>query len=343
MNRKENEIKAKLIINFYKDQASRDKTLTASHFITQGFPKSTVYKIIKRYESTGRIEYCKIPGRKALIGTKKNVKRIVNAYKKNPSISVRNLSAKLKIPKSTLSRIKIKKAGIKARVKQVVPKYKEGQAERAKTGAAYVWEKSQHKHLIIDDETYVAKDPKDIPGRQYYHCVDPNDVEFENKTKRKTKFFEKFMVWQAIDELGNVSEPYISEGTINAEIYLEECIKKRLIPFIKKYHHVHNVLFWPDLATSHYAKIVTDHLNEQNIEFVPKKLNPPNLPQARPIEQFWAICKQKYAERDNPLNSLVGFKKVWLNIAKDVAIQHGVKLIEHGAKMLEKIAKNGVQ
>ena len=44
---------------------------------------------------------------------------------------------------------------------------------------------------------------------------------------------------------------------------------------------------------SHYAKLVTDWLNEQKIPFVPKTKNPANLPEGRPIEDFWAILKRE--------------------------------------------------
>lgn len=48
-------------------------------------------------------------------------------------------------------------------------------------------------------------------------------------------------------------------------------------------------MFWPDLARCHYSKKTLDWLNGQNIQFVPKEDNPPNVPQARPIENFWGV------------------------------------------------------
>ena len=80
---------------------------------------------------------------------------------------------------------------------------------------------------------------------------------------------------------------------INSELYLNEFIKKRLVPFIQEHHSDGKYIFWPDLATSHYAKLVTDWLNEQKIPFVPKTKNPANLPEGRPIEDFWAILKRE--------------------------------------------------
>ena len=36
----------------------------------------------------------------------------------------------------------------------------------------------------------------------------------------------------------------------------------------------------------------------KNVEFVPKRLNPPNVPQARPIENFWGCLAKKVYEGD---------------------------------------------
>ena len=88
------------------------------------------------------------------------------------------------------------------------------------------------------------------------------------------------------------SAPFISTGTMTAETYLRECLQKRLIPFITKHHEIEDILFWPDLATYHYANIVLDFLRSKNIDFVSKKDNPPNVRQARGIEKFWADCKR---------------------------------------------------
>jgi hypothetical protein len=58
---------------------------------------------------------------------------------------------------------------------------------------------------------------------------------------------------QAIDSNGLFSKPFIFEGTMNADLYLNECLKKRLMPFIQKNYPDKNILFWSDLATAHYS------------------------------------------------------------------------------------------
>jgi hypothetical protein len=65
-------------------------------------------------------------------------------------------------------------------------------------------------------------------------------------------------VWIAISERG-MSEPLIrfsGSCAINQFVYKDECLVKRLLPFIKKHHEDNKYIFWPDLASSHYAKSV---------------------------------------------------------------------------------------
>jgi len=95
-----------------------------------------------------------------------------------------------------------------------------------------------------------------------------------------------------------ISVPYIvgSGNAINQFVYRDECLSARLLPFINKYHSDKNFIFWPDLASSHYAETSLDFMIENSIDHVDKMDNPANLPEARPIEDFWSILKGKVYE-----------------------------------------------
>ena len=47
---------------------------------------------------------------------------------------------------------------------------------------------------------------------------------------------------------------------------------------IEKFYRDKKYIFWPDLATSHYAKSVVNFLNENDINYVLKEDNPANVP-----------------------------------------------------------------
>ena len=298
--------------------------------------------MIRRFERTNNENYTKIPGRPAVLSDEKTCKRVENYFKRNPSASTSAAAKALRLTQSNLKKIKLRKLGIKAHRKVLAPKYQNGQEERAKSGCRKVYTKSLRKVLIQDDETYVPWEPDDVPGIKYFHAKDAGAVQYKHKVKPKQKIFQKILVWQAIDENGNVSDPFISEGTINAQVYLNECLKKRLLPFIDQHYRREEVIFWPDLASAHYANIVTSFLRDEKIPFVEKKENAPNVPQARGIEKFWALCKRSYSGRKDKPKSVRGFARIWQNISRHVAEESGKKVMDHARRNLIQIGYHGI-
>ena len=96
------------------------------------------------------------------------------------------------------------------------------------------------------------------------------------------------------------SDIYVHKSiqAVNQETYLKECINKRLLPFIAKYHWNGNYLFWPDMAKAHSSNIVQQCLTKKNLPFVFRVDNPLNVPQARPIETVWTVLERKIYENN---------------------------------------------
>jgi hypothetical protein len=151
---------------------------------------------------------------------------------------------------------------------------------------------SNDVEVIMDDESYFTIDGSDSYGNDFYYSYHGLETPEEVKYRFVSKFPSKVMVWLAISSKG-ISKAFIvkSKNAINAEIYIKECLNKRLIKFIEKHHSDGKYIFWPDLASSHYANATQAEYARLNIKVVPKTSNPPNVPQVRPIENFWAILK----------------------------------------------------
>ncbi|CAH1101146.1 unnamed protein product [Psylliodes chrysocephalus] len=118
----------------------------------------------------------------------------------------------------------------------------------------------------------------------------PDNVKF----KGKHKFEKKILAWRAISNNG-VSQAYVGRvrsEAINADIYIGRCLTK-LRNFIDTHHRNDQIIFWPDLASPHYARRTTDWLAANGINFVPKVDKPSNVPQARPVEDCWSIVSRK--------------------------------------------------
>ncbi len=167
--------------------------------------------------------------------------------------------------------------------------------------------------------------PSRCAKKEVFHSKDPKKVSYAKKVKPKPKFLKKILVWQAIDEDGNISDPFVSEGTITGDVYLTECIQGKLLPVIDKLHRREDVFFWPDMATSHYTTKVTTFLKEQNVEFMAKTKTALNVPQARGIERFWAP------------KTLRGFEMVWRNISRKVAQKTGKAIMDSTFRTIRNI------
>ena len=94
-----------------------------------------------------------------------------------------------------------------------------------------------------------------------------------------------------------ISEPFIM-ASVDQFVYRESCLAPRLLPFIKKDHSDRNYIFWPDQAGCYYVEHSLDFLCEDLIHHVDKVDNPANLPEVRPIEDFWSILKAKVYENN---------------------------------------------
>lgn len=338
------QIRSDMIVQFYCDHDC-DTNSTVKHFRAQNIHRSTIYRAIKRFRDSGSSKFRPITGRPRSVSTKTTTNKIDKRLTRRPETSVSKLALIGKCSKSTALRIK-NRLGFKSYTAQPAPKMIAHQEERIKTGATKIYKKlvpsGGGKILIMDDETYVPIDPGQIPGKHFYSQKDGLSVPDEFKFKHKTKFFKKYLVWQAIDQDGNVSDAFIKQGTLKASEYLHECLQSRLLPFIEHHQGAENVLFWPDMSAVHYAKICTDWLrDEAKIEFVGMRENTPNFPQGRPIEKFWALCKAEYAKRTEPAKSLSSFRKIWNNISERVARDSGKSLMQGIKRKLYTVREEG--
>ena len=166
---------------------------------------------------------------------------------------------------------------------------------------------------IQDDESYFDENGMDFHGQDYYFTLPGGMDPGENIKFRETeKFPFKVMVWVAISRKGR-SQIYMkrSKGATNRFEYTKECIRGRLMPFIRKHYPDGSYVFWPDLASCHYANHTQTALRQLGVRYVLKENNPPNVPQLRPIETFWFLLKSKvYSNGWQPKTSEDLFQRI---------------------------------
>ena len=103
----------------------------------------------------------------------------------------------------------------------------------------------------------------------------------------------------AMSSIGT-SDIYVhkSKQAVNQGTYLNECIDKKLLPFIAKYHSNGNNLFLSDLVKAHNSSIIQERLTEKNFPFVSRVDNSPNVPQALPVETVWTVLERRIYENN---------------------------------------------
>ena len=194
MKTKINQIKRKQIIDFFLAH-NFDRKVTRNHFKTQGFGERFIDRTLEQYNRTGSVDYSQTSGRIPKVCTSGNAAKLKRLLIKDPSLSNREASKKLGISKSSVHQLK-KKTGIITRTKSSAPLYKNDQAERAKRGCKKLYKQLVNsgggKFVIMDDETYVPYDYKQIPCKEFWNDIPGVEIPANSKVKRKEKVSGKF-------------------------------------------------------------------------------------------------------------------------------------------------------
>jgi len=280
------------VYNFYENNLSRPKSFTVAHFMTEGVPRQTIYDILRRFDNGIKPERQPGSGRIAKIFTAKKISKLEKEFENNDKVSIRSAAGKFNASKSWLHETLTTKTSIKRRKKKTIPDRTENQKALAKSKCGRMIRKFAGRSFLLDDESYFTLSHSTISGNDGFYTSEVSSAPANVKYATKKKFEGKVLVWITMGPKG-LSRPLIRKSgyAINAQRYLDECIRRRLVPYIRSNYGDNEYVFWPDQASSHYSKIVIDHLRAENVVFVEKHDNPANVPEIRPIEDFWAHLK----------------------------------------------------
>lgn len=325
-----------LVIKIYLENPLRNqKTIARIAKVGQ----STVSDIIKKFKDDLSVEKKQGGGRKKGFVDKRKAEKVVALLEKNPGLSHRKVAKKMNCSEGLVRKIK-KDAGLKTYKVQNIPdrnalKNSEAQCRAKKLGQEFL---QKFKCCVMDDETYVLSKFAQLPGQEFYSAKERGGVAERFRTKLKSKFPKKFLVWQAICSCGQRSASFVTSGTINSDIYVKECLQKRLLPFIAK-HNV-STFFWPDLASCHYSKRSLEWFEAKNVKLVPKMANPPNCPELRPIERYWALVKRELKNTKKEASNIKEFKNKWNNATKKIPETTIRALMERLPEKVNEFCKN---
>jgi hypothetical protein len=278
------------------------------------YPPRTVTGVLKRYNETLTTERKKGSGRKKKFCNPQLVGRIKRSFLQNPGLSTRDRARKFGCSDFFIRKV-MKSVNLKSFKAIKFPNRNDKQNLTARrTGRKlYDFILCKSKRCIgMDDETYVKYDFRQLPGNKYYVSHIRGRVNPRYKYILQEKFAKKVMIWQVICSCGRYSKAYVIKKTMKADNYISECLTKAVLPLIRSHTNGElKPIFWPDKAACHYAKKTVAWMNDKNIDFVPKNMNPTNCPELRPIERLWAIVKGKLRRSGRVMNTPDNLKKNW--------------------------------
>ena len=300
MTRQEREDIAKRVCNFYEDATSHSVKATINYFKKRDIPERTVRYILKKYLTYGTTKFLPRKGRPVKINDRL-LNELVSTINNKTGLSQRQIARRYNVHQSTISRTLRKRTSVVIRKRRKAPKMNsDNQEKTARKNCGKLYRMILNGcDIILDDEKYFGLSGDNVQYNQRFYTTDPSTTPSDIKYKKKKKFAPKLLIWMAMLPKG-VSNVYVhkSKQAITTDIYLNECINKRLLPFIEKHYKRNNYIFWTDKASAHYAGVVIERLRTKNINVVTKSNNPPNVPQARPIETQWSLLEQKTYARN---------------------------------------------
>lgn len=285
---------------------------------TLNLAKSTVCSVLKRFRERKTIVRKAHSKRRSGTYDRQLHWKVLRTIRVNPGLSDGDIAIKYNSNKSTVRRIRLRK-GYRSYRASKQPNRTLKQNRMAKTRARKLYREVLTRYpgcILMDDETYVKMDFGQLPGQKFYMAMARGDVPNKYKFVFADKFAKKFLIWQAICSCGQKTQVFVTKESMNSKLYKEECLKKRILPFIKA--HKGPVKFWPDLATCHYSRETLQWYRDNRVDFIEKDLNPPNCPQFRPIEKYWAIVKRKLKKTGKVTRDAAEMKRWWNKMAAQV-------------------------
>lgn len=301
---------AQVIREFIRDRWLKRVKTEKADFVKDmeraGFNRRTVYRVIETVERNGSVDRKVGSGKKIDGWTKEKERRLCLAADHTVGVSYRSLGKRFKISKDSVKKI-LNQNGIVMRKRKDAPKtsakQKKVQKSRIRKLSRTLFKASNDSiDVVMDDESFFDANGSSFCGNKTFLSSQPSSEPDNVVFNEKEKYPLKVLVWIAISKKGKSSFFIkVSKGAVNSEIYIEKCLKQKLIPFIRKQYPNGDYIFWPDLASCHYSKMTQEFLRVNEINFVPKELNPPNFANGRPIELFWSHLKRKvYAKGWKP-------------------------------------------
>jgi hypothetical protein len=190
--------------------------------------RRSVSRIWKSYKDSLSVERREGSGRKPGPSDKKLAQKIMRSYKNNPGLSLRDCGKKYQTSHENVRRTLLR-SGYKSYIAKKNPNRDDNKSLIAKKRARLLYENVLTIFdgcILMDDETYVKCDFRQIPGQKFYYSTMRGNVPKKYKSILVDKFAKKYLVWQGICSCGLKTKAFLTSANINSGLYQKSAWKK---------------------------------------------------------------------------------------------------------------------
>jgi inhibitor of nuclear factor kappa-B kinase subunit alpha len=279
-----------------------------------GVTRNMVYRTIKRFLDTGSNDDRPKMGRQRTVRTPAIVKVIRERIRRNCGRSARKTARELEINRETVRKIFKDDLKLKPFKKRKVHGVSEATKKKRIERSKHILAWHAGDEMIFSDEKMFVLEQSHNSQNDRAWSVSIQDIPEDKQHVPRFQNAASIMVWGAISPRGKLPLIFIEKGVkINANYYLEEVLKKNVMPNAKSLFGDDYYCFQQDGAPSHTANITQAWCKTNLTDFLAKDEWPPSSPDCNPLDYFvWSYMLSKLP--DYKFSNLQQFKMVILKI-----------------------------
>lgn len=280
-----------------------------------GIPLSTIQYSLRRFRQTGQTKDRPRSGRPKTASSPNMVKRIREKIRYDAKRSMRKMAKELNIGVSSVRRIVKKGLGLLPikfqKTHALTDKMKATRLQRCK--------ELRKRFSAADTQDIVFTDEKLFNIEQTFNrqndrilASSVQDANQNGRNVSRSGHPQQVMVFAGITGTGKTDLIFVDPGVkINAQVYLDDILKKHVLPWTQKHFKGKRFTFQQDSAPAHKAKVVQDWCKNSFPDFITTAEWPPYSPDLNPMDfSVWSVLEAKACS--TPHKNLESLKRALL-------------------------------